>query len=203
MRLGQQFMQDIECLGRFLVNPPCCLFPSDLVEVLSCLPTTLMKLGLATDPSKPLNEYEPLSLGSSHEDGFKEVWRPNNAATCLAGGLYEAGGVITWLNPLDNNTLPVDAPSFYQIMACEKRFVAQDYGGVQQRVMFPFNVHCYVAAESLPGHDSYPKTMYVLAGHAMVCAWWVPWLPLGQVVIIEGDVCKCEGSCLSVFWYLR
>lgn len=158
-------MQDIECLGRFLVNPPCCLFPSDLVEVLSCLPTTLMKLGLATDPSKPLNEYEPLSLGSSHEDGFNL--------------------------------------SFYQIMACEKRFVAQDYGGAQQRVMFPFNVHCYVAAESLPGHDSYPKTMYVLAGHAMVCAWWVPWLPLGQVVIIEGDVCKCEGSCLSVFWYLR
>lgn len=130
MRLGQQFMQDIECLGRFLVNPPCCLFPSDLVEVLSCLPATLMKLGLATDPSKPLNEYEPLSLGSSHEDGFKEVWRPNNAATCLAGGLYEAGGVITWLNPLDNNTLPVDAPSFYQIMACEKRFVAQDYGEI-------------------------------------------------------------------------
>ena len=50
-----------------------------------------MKLGLATDPSKPLNEYEPLSLGSSHEDGFNL--------------------------------------SFYQIMACEKRFVAQDYGG--------------------------------------------------------------------------
>ena len=103
---------------------------------------------------------------------YKEMWRPSNAATCLQNGLYEAGGVVTWLNPLDNSFLDVDSPSFDQILTCEKRFVPQDFDQ-KQRILFPFAVHCFLPAGSVPDQNSFPKTLVVIAGHAMVAAWWV------------------------------
>jgi len=100
------------------------------------------------------------------------MWRPSNAATCLQNGLYEAGGVVTWLNPLDNSFLDVDSPSFDQILTCEKRFVPQDFDQ-KQRILFPFAVHCFLPEGSVPDQNSFPKTLFVIAGHAMVAAWWV------------------------------
>lgn len=114
---------------------------------------------------------------------YKEMWRPSNAAVCLRSGLYEAGGVVTWLNPLDNSKLNVDPPTFDQILQCEKRFVPQDFDGVR-RMLFPFPIHCFLPEGDAVSEHAYPKTLFVIAGHAMVCAWWVPWLPSPKVFFL-------------------
>ena len=88
-----------------------------------------------------------------------------------SNALYEAGGVLTWLNPLDSHGLPIDIPSFKQVVKAEQRLVPTQTQG-QERIVWPVAMHTFIFEDHIP-QDDYPSTLFVVSGHALVAAWWV------------------------------
>ncbi|CAE7207401.1 unnamed protein product [Symbiodinium sp. CCMP2592] len=119
---------------------------------------------------RTLSDYLPLDVKDN--SGYKEVWDCAHAqSSLLQNGLYEAGSVITWLNPLENHGLVIDAPSFKQIVRAEQRLVPTSLNGGEDRIVWPGSFHTYVFKDHIP--EAYPKTVFLVSGHAMAAAWWV------------------------------
>ena len=120
---------------------------------------------------------------------YKEAWDCQNALNSLTkNGIYEAGAVMTWLNPLESHNLPLDPPSFKQIVRSEQRLIPTVTKG-QERIVWPAALHTYVFHDHIP--QGYPKNMFLASGHALAAAWWVP--------VLQGDSLRDSSSGGSFF----
>ena len=126
---------------------------------------------------------------------YKEVWCPQNAHISFGkNSLYEAGGVISWLNPLQHNGAPVDAPSFKQVVKAEKRLHKSVRKGSNGKIIFPYPVHVYLLESKALEQDKYPEILYVSAGHALVCGWWATWAAIEEASYMSGKFMLRSGS---------
>ena len=103
---------------------------------------------------------------------FKEPWKPDNCYFALSKhGLYEAAGNVCWINPLQGLDVPQDSPSWKNVVELSKKFAkSRNQQDLHNEILWPLPVYCVV--KSQPAQDAFPVTMFCIAGHALLFAWY-------------------------------
>ena len=139
-----------------------------------------------------LPEEVPLAVampsGDSDVGNFKEIWNPATALQSAQGtGMYEAGGNLTWLDPVLGSAPEVarsePAWSLVHQYSIQYFSIASAVPGASRRgrLIFPLSpMEAYVkeigdlfAGGSVNKGKSMPERLVLVTGHAMLYAWWV------------------------------
>ena len=183
------------------------------------MPEYLCENGVITDKA-PMNQHLPLEIQSTGDVvSYKEVWHPERCAQSLRQtNLYEAGGNLCWVDPAvvqsslgPEESIPVEDPSYtwlrdYAKTAFQVEKLTTDNGNAYERIRFPAALDTYLGTP--PGDKEYPKQIFLMAGHALVWAWYhASWHALStqscQEVKLLYECALCTTVCIRVCNDLR
>ena len=122
---------------------------------------------------------------------FKEIWNPANAVRSIGStGMYEAGGNLTWLDPVLCGVPDVarSEPAWALVIQYASQYFSPavaipDASGKLGlgRLVFPFSpIEAYVkdidnmfTGGAPEKGKTMPEKLVLLTGHAMLYAWWL------------------------------
>jgi len=133
------------------------------------------------EPEQRLVNLAPLNIREGSQKSFgksyKEHWVPENCKTSMEqSGLYEAGGVLFWLDPevssLQLSIPSIDVPwsSICDIAETQFDQVSVE-GSDRKRILFPVVLSANWAG-TIP-EQGYPTRLIALAGHSFIYGWYV------------------------------
>ena len=132
--------------------------------------------------NKGLADLEPLHIGTKQSVGvsYKQHWVPENCKDAMQkSGLYEAGGVLFWIDPEtcgSTFSVPTVEPTWGAVCdIAESSFEpvgVSDVWAFKKRILFPVSLSAKWMVKDLP-KSTYPTRLVCLGGHAFIYAWYV------------------------------
>ena len=143
-----------------------------------------LEIYLRTEKTLKENEHLvnllPLTIESVEKAGvsYKHHWLPTSCKKSMEqSGLYEAGGVLFWIDPETTGSflIPAVQPTWSSVCSvADNQFDTVGVSGSNNattRIVFP--VPLSAKWDGPISADTYPTRLTILGGHAFIWAWYV------------------------------
>ena len=143
-----------------------------------------LEIYLRTEKTLKENEHLvnllPLTIESVEKAGvsYKHHWLPTSCKKSMEqSGMYEAGGVLFWIDPETTGSflIPAVQPTWSSVCSvADNQFNAVGVSGSNNattRIVFP--VPLSAKWDGPISADTYPTRLTILGGHAFIWAWYV------------------------------